>query len=53
LLQIWLELMGRHGVTEVVVNTHWFAEKVEEFLSADYADYTDGNYLTQRRTHEK
>ena len=41
LLQIWLELMGEHGVSEVLVNTHWFAEKVEAFLSADYADYAD------------
>ena len=50
LLQIWLELLGKHGVSEVLVNTHWHAEKVERFLSADYADYTDGNCLTQRRS---
>lgn len=45
--------MGRHGVSEVLVNTHWHAEKVEAFIngltqrrkdakvSADDADYTD------------
>ncbi len=41
LLQIWLELLGRHGVDEVLINTHWKSEKVEYFLSADCADYTD------------
>ena len=38
LLEIWLELLGKHGVTDVLVNTHWYAEKVERFLSADYTD---------------
>ena len=32
LLQIWLELMGKHGVSEVLVNTHWHAGKVLEFI---------------------
>ena len=32
LLQIWLELMGRFGVSEVVVNTHWHAEKVGQYI---------------------
>lgn len=41
LLEIWLELLTMHGVKEVLVNTHWYAEKVKRFLSADYADYTD------------
>ena len=38
LLEIWLELLGKHGVKEALVNTHWYADKVERFLSADYAD---------------
>ena len=32
LLQIWMELMARYGVSEVLVNTHWHAEKVESFV---------------------
>ena len=50
LLQIWLEHLGKHRVNEVLINTHWHHEKVEEFLSAPeewtlystgQADYTD------------
>ena len=52
LLQIWLELLSRNGVDQVLINTHWHHEKVECHLSADYpstisrsygagADYTD------------
>ena len=33
LLQIWMELMGRHGVSEVLVNTHWHAEKVGQYIA--------------------
>lgn len=40
LLQIWLELLHQYGVDQVLVNTHWLSEKVEQFISADYADYT-------------
>ncbi len=29
LLEIWLELLGLYGVSEVLVNTHWHYEKVE------------------------
>ncbi|HAY20921.1 MAG TPA: nucleotidyl transferase [Desulfobacterales bacterium] len=32
LLQIWLEHLARQGVGEVLVNTHWRHEKVQEFL---------------------
>jgi mannose-1-phosphate guanylyltransferase len=32
LLQIWLENLERHGVAEVLVNTHWCADKVKEFV---------------------
>jgi len=41
LLQIWLELLRKHGIDEVLVNTHWLHEKVDQYISADYADYTD------------
>lgn len=33
LLQIWLENIERHGIKEVLVNTHWLPEKVEAFLN--------------------
>ena len=32
LLQIWLEHLPKHGIKEVLVNTHWHHEKVEAFL---------------------
>jgi mannose-1-phosphate guanylyltransferase len=32
LLRIWLEHLERHGIDEVLVNTHWLHEKVDEFL---------------------
>jgi mannose-1-phosphate guanylyltransferase len=32
LLQIWLENLERHGIDEVIINTHWCAAKVEEFI---------------------
>ena len=32
LQEIWLELLGKHGVDEVLVNTHWYADKVERFI---------------------
>ncbi len=31
LLQIWLELLNEHGVDEVLINTHHFPERVEQF----------------------
>jgi hypothetical protein len=33
LLRIWLELLASHGVKDVLVNTHHFAEKVHEFAA--------------------
>jgi len=32
LLEIWLELLEREGVTDVLVNTHYLSERVEEFI---------------------
>lgn len=32
LLGIWFELLEQHGITEVLINTHYKAEKVAEFL---------------------
>jgi len=32
LLQIWLELLSRHCVDQVLINTHWLHEKVKHFL---------------------
>ena len=32
LLEIWLELLSKHGVMDVLVNTHWRREKVESYI---------------------
>lgn len=32
LLAIWLDQLSRHGVREVVINTHWQSAKVEDFV---------------------
>lgn len=31
LLEIWLDHLGKHGVDQVLINTHWLNEKVESF----------------------
>jgi mannose-1-phosphate guanylyltransferase len=33
LLRIWLELLAKHSVDEVLINAHWWREKVEEFIA--------------------
>jgi mannose-1-phosphate guanylyltransferase len=42
LLEIWLELLRKHRVNEVLINTHWCHEKVEEFI--------DGRYRNKAKT---
>lgn len=32
LLEIWIDLLACHGVTEVLINTHHHADQVEQFL---------------------
>jgi NDP-sugar pyrophosphorylase family protein len=39
LLEIWLELLGLDGVSEVLVNTHWHYEKVEAFVKQRVNSY--------------
>ncbi len=34
LMGIWFELLERHGVDEVLINTHYLAEKVAEFVDS-------------------
>ncbi len=34
LIQIWIEHLGEHGIDEVLINTHWLHEKVEEFFES-------------------
>ena len=34
LLKIWIDLLARHGVTEVLINTHHHADQVEDFLTS-------------------
>jgi len=33
LLQIWLELLRKQGVTDVLLNTHWLNQQVEAFTA--------------------
>ena len=33
LLSIWLDLLARHGVREVLINSHHAAQKMEQFVS--------------------
>ncbi|NIM98184.1 MAG: NTP transferase domain-containing protein, partial [candidate division Zixibacteria bacterium] len=39
LLEIWLEHLRRHGIREVLINTHWKREKVEAFLEGRQDDH--------------
>lgn len=40
LLQIWLEHLNKHGVDEVLVNSHWLHEKVEDFVKQRVNKYS-------------
>ncbi len=33
LLEIWIDLLEHHGVTEVLINTHHLATEVEQFVA--------------------
>lgn len=33
LLQLWLELLGWHGIEEVLINTHWLHKQVRDFIT--------------------
>ena len=35
LLEIWLDLLAKHGIGEVLINTHWRREKVVNFLEGE------------------
>lgn len=37
LLEIWLEHLERHGIDQVLVNTHWLHAQVEDFLHARHS----------------
>src|SRR5579864_3128167 len=37
LLQIWLELLQKHGITEVLINVHVHAEAVRRFLAGRFS----------------
>ena len=41
MLAIWLELLARHGVTEVLVNTHYLRPTVSEFIKQYNASQSD------------
>ena len=40
LLKIWLELLSRYYVDQVLINTHWHAEKVERFVGEQVNSYS-------------
>lgn len=35
LLRIWLEILRKHGITEVLINTHHLAEQVESYTKSN------------------
>ena len=45
LLQIWLEHLEHSGIDEVLVNTHWLHEKVEEFVEEWSAKHSKINVI--------
>jgi mannose-1-phosphate guanylyltransferase len=40
LLQIWLEHLERSGIDEVLINTHWLHEQVQDFVEQWLANHT-------------
>ncbi len=48
LLGIWIDLLARHGVTEVLINTHHHAGQVEQFI----ADRRTDSAMTLLSVHE-
>lgn len=45
LLEYWLEQLIRNGYTDILINTHYLNEKVEEYLAAsDFANYVTTVY---------
>lgn len=49
LLQIWLELCRRHGITKVLINTHHLADKINDFIT-EYE--TKAESLSVKLTYE-
>jgi len=47
LLQIWLENLKRHGINKILINTHWFADKVSAFLTAQSNAYFQLNIFNE------
>ena len=41
MLAIWLDLLARHGVTEVLINTHYLRPTVSEFIKQYNASQSD------------
>ncbi|MCJ8502779.1 nucleotidyltransferase family protein [Desulfatitalea alkaliphila] len=48
LLRIWIDLLARHGVSEVLINTHHHADQVTAFIDA----YRPHTALALRTVHE-
>ena len=49
LMQIWFSLLETHGITEVLVNTHYHADKVEAFVNRA----RPGNRLVVKTRYER
>jgi len=45
LLQIWIEILSRYDVDQVLINTHWHHEKVEAFVKQRVNDLTPHYHL--------
>jgi mannose-1-phosphate guanylyltransferase len=50
LLQIWLELLNRYNVNEILINTHWHHEKVRQYLSTYFEDCSKQSDNEKRKT---
>ncbi len=51
LLQIWLELLSRNGVDQVLINTHWHHEKVVNFLEGEKVRREEGGKVGRKDEH--
>jgi len=48
LLRIWLELLSRYGVDQVLINTHWHHEKVVNFLEGEKVRREEGGKVGRK-----
>lgn len=46
LLEWWFELFHKYEITDVLINTHYMAEQVEDFIQKYTADHKDIHIIT-------